>query len=173
MFLFWCQGGSSKVLSPKAVSLPFGPELSALMAHTAHRPWEHVHCISGWLTVWPSTSNWTSLDSEGTALPRSRSCCGDEQLLWKHYVNHQMPFCVFIITDAPELSRTKNFFTKRWTSLEDEPSVLENNAKGAPLGPFFQIYPSSFGYSRLYNPHNVANLYITNPLFIGVLLSSK
>lgn len=45
-----------------------------------------------------------------------------------------MPFCMFIITlDAPELSRTKNFFAKRWTSLETELRMLKNSTEGAPF----------------------------------------
>lgn len=74
-------------------------------------------------------------------LSASQSCSGDKWFLWKRSVNHKMPFCMFIITLAC-FGCTKNFFTKkRWTSLENELSMLKNNVEGTPFGgPLFQIH---------------------------------
>lgn len=77
--------------------------------------------------------------------------------MWRCSVNHKMTFCLlwlWVTVDAPGRSRTKNFFTKGWTNLESELSMLKNNTKGSSFwGPFFQIHPSASSYSRLPKTH--------------------
>lgn len=107
-------------------------------------------------------------------LSASQSCSGDKWFSWKRSVNHKMPFCMFIITLA-YFGCTKNFFTKkRWTSLENELSMLKNNAEGTLLGVHSSKSILLIWWLQVvqHTQNNLANLYITNPLvwraFVGL-----
>lgn len=118
-------------------------------------PTAFVHMRSGWgqqrssmCTEWmadllcdPEVTAGPLWSLRDSLLSASQSCSGDQWFSWKRSVNHKMPFCMFIITLA-YFGCTKNFFTKkRWTSLENELSMLKNNAEGIPFGgPVFQIH---------------------------------